>query len=349
MGAFGERLRKQREQRGITLEAICSVTKISVRMLRAIEDEKFDQLPGGVFNKGFVRAYARQVGLDEEEALSDYLDALRESQIQEQNILPDLRASHLAGGEAERTGGLPPAAPANDLPNESQLRTSVVAAEAHRQEPEIPREATSFKPAARFSWGIFVAIVAVLCAGIGYWSVHSRNRPIEASPSNARSVGQGGASTSAESPTGPPATNTESSAGLRATKAPPSINHAVTNSGPNSGSGADIKTTKHGFQSTFATDQPKFTLLIRAEKTSWVSITADGKLVAEETITAPAEVTTHASDKIVVKTGNAAGIGFVFDGKELPANGKDGEVRTFTFDRSGMAPSPVAAIPDTRN
>ena len=49
MGAFGEKLRKQREQRGITLDAISSVTKINTRMLRALEDEDFDQLPGGDF------------------------------------------------------------------------------------------------------------------------------------------------------------------------------------------------------------------------------------------------------------------------------------------------------------
>src|SRR5208282_5040492 len=61
-------------------------------MLRAIEDEHFDQLPGGVFNKGFVRAYARQVGLDEEEVVTDYLTALRESQIHSQAILPNFRA-----------------------------------------------------------------------------------------------------------------------------------------------------------------------------------------------------------------------------------------------------------------
>src|SRR5258708_11372435 len=60
-------------------------------MLRALEEEHFDQLPGGVFNKGFVRAYARQVGLDEEESVADYLAALRESQIQQQSILPDFR------------------------------------------------------------------------------------------------------------------------------------------------------------------------------------------------------------------------------------------------------------------
>jgi len=91
VGAFGEKLRKQREQRGIALDAISNTTKISTRMLRAIEEEHFDQLPGGVFNKGFVRAYARQVGLDEEEAITDYLAALRESQIQAQTVPPNFR------------------------------------------------------------------------------------------------------------------------------------------------------------------------------------------------------------------------------------------------------------------
>src|SRR5271155_42501 len=91
VGAFGEKLRKQRELRGIELDAISNATKISTRMLRALEEEHFDQLPGGVFNKGFVRAYARQVGLDAEEAVSDYLAALCESQVQSQNILPDFR------------------------------------------------------------------------------------------------------------------------------------------------------------------------------------------------------------------------------------------------------------------
>src|SRR5271157_5772889 len=61
-------------------------------MLRALEDEHFDQLPGGVFNKDFVRAYARQVGLDEEETVADYLAALRENQLHSQTILPNFRA-----------------------------------------------------------------------------------------------------------------------------------------------------------------------------------------------------------------------------------------------------------------
>ncbi len=72
MGGFGDNLRQQREGRGISLEDISASTKISVRLLRAIENEEFDRLPGGVFNVNFVRQYARSVGLDEEKIAADY-------------------------------------------------------------------------------------------------------------------------------------------------------------------------------------------------------------------------------------------------------------------------------------
>ncbi len=79
MPSFGENLRREREKRKITLDQISQSTKISTRMLHALEEEKFNQLPGGIFNKGFVRAYARAVGLDEEQAVADYLEASGES------------------------------------------------------------------------------------------------------------------------------------------------------------------------------------------------------------------------------------------------------------------------------
>src|SRR5690242_21654419 len=91
MGSFGDRLKKEREQRGISLDDISLSTKIGTRLLRALEEEKFDQLPGGIFNKGFVRAYARHVGLDEEQAISDYMAALGENQAKasaEADVMP---------------------------------------------------------------------------------------------------------------------------------------------------------------------------------------------------------------------------------------------------------------------
>jgi cytoskeletal protein RodZ len=69
---FGERIRREREMRGITLEEIALATKIGTRALRALEEEEFGKLPGGIFNKGFVRAYARYLGIDEEQAVADY-------------------------------------------------------------------------------------------------------------------------------------------------------------------------------------------------------------------------------------------------------------------------------------
>jgi cytoskeleton protein RodZ len=77
--SFGERLKREREKRKISLDDIALSTKIGTRMLVALEEEKFDQLPGGIFNKGFVRAYARHVGIDEEQAIADYLDAVGQS------------------------------------------------------------------------------------------------------------------------------------------------------------------------------------------------------------------------------------------------------------------------------
>jgi cytoskeleton protein RodZ len=71
-GTFGESLRREREMRAVTLEEISAATRIATRFLQAIENEDWDQLPGGVFNRGFVRAVARYLGLDEENFVAEY-------------------------------------------------------------------------------------------------------------------------------------------------------------------------------------------------------------------------------------------------------------------------------------
>jgi cytoskeleton protein RodZ len=69
---FGENLKREREMRGVTLQEISTATRIAIRFLQAIENEQWDQLPGGVFNRGFVRAIARYLGLDEESVVAEY-------------------------------------------------------------------------------------------------------------------------------------------------------------------------------------------------------------------------------------------------------------------------------------
>jgi cytoskeleton protein RodZ len=72
VSSFGDKLRREREMRGVTLEEIAESTKIGTRSLRALEQEDFEKLPGGIFNKGFVRAYSRFLGLDEEQTVADF-------------------------------------------------------------------------------------------------------------------------------------------------------------------------------------------------------------------------------------------------------------------------------------
>ena len=78
MSGFGDRLRREREMRGVSLEEIAESTKIGTRSLRALEDEDFEKLPGGIFNKGFVRAYSRFLGLDEDQTVADFDNAWKE-------------------------------------------------------------------------------------------------------------------------------------------------------------------------------------------------------------------------------------------------------------------------------
>ena len=78
MGQFGDELRRERETRGVALETISEKTKVITRYLTALEDEKFDVLPGGILSKGIVRGYARTVGLDETTWVERFVTASRE-------------------------------------------------------------------------------------------------------------------------------------------------------------------------------------------------------------------------------------------------------------------------------
>jgi cytoskeleton protein RodZ len=79
-GTFGDNLKREREMRGVSLDEISAATRIATRFLQAIENEQWDQLPGGVFNRGFVRAVAHYLGLDEESIVAEYVLAAGDRQ-----------------------------------------------------------------------------------------------------------------------------------------------------------------------------------------------------------------------------------------------------------------------------
>lgn len=78
MASFGENLRRERELRGITLAELANASKIPQRYLEALERNRFDLLPGGVFNRGFVRAVARYMKLDERHWVGEFVRAAHE-------------------------------------------------------------------------------------------------------------------------------------------------------------------------------------------------------------------------------------------------------------------------------
>lgn len=70
---FGNKMKRLREERGVTLRQIADATKISVWALEALERNDISRLPGGIFSRAFVRSYAIEVGLDPEQTVRDFL------------------------------------------------------------------------------------------------------------------------------------------------------------------------------------------------------------------------------------------------------------------------------------
>ena len=91
---FGEFLRKERELRGVTLEEISKHTKVNTRFLEAIEQDDLSVLPAKAFAKGFLRSYARMVGLDEEQIITNFEYCHQTMQPEEYS---DTRTKHPSG------------------------------------------------------------------------------------------------------------------------------------------------------------------------------------------------------------------------------------------------------------
>jgi cytoskeleton protein RodZ len=161
--SFGTRLKREREKRKISLDDISVATKIAPRFLVALEGDQFDQLPGGIFNKGFVRSYARHLELDENQTIADFVAAsapvVPETPLEEAPVLASL-ADHVP---------------------KSRIKS---------------KTATEGLP-----WGMFALALLVFAFGFSLWGFHSREKssprmavvstPVTAgSPAPAASAGQ---------------------------------------------------------------------------------------------------------------------------------------------------------------
>jgi cytoskeleton protein RodZ len=89
-GNFGERLKRERDMREVSMDELSKSTRISSRFLQALENEDWGKLPGGIFGHGFVRSIARYLGLDEEALLSEY-DSARAEKLPPPAAIPEER------------------------------------------------------------------------------------------------------------------------------------------------------------------------------------------------------------------------------------------------------------------
>jgi len=310
VGNFGERMQREREMRGITLEEIAEATKIGTRSLRALEAQEFSKLPGGIFNKGFVRAYAKYLGIDEEQAVADYSEALAEAQaagllgkVDAQNLNADLHS--ISAGE----------------------------------EPEPP-------PSGSFA-AVAIVILLLAALGVGGWTYYTRYRATKARPTPPRPAStaatQNATPQPAPAPVSPPISTSASTTPVPATStqasnpAKTSTDAASTPASVKPSSPPASSATKPASTSPdAAASVSDFEFRVRAREDSWVSLVVDGRQVMEGNLSASSEKSFRAHQQVVMKTGNAGGLEVSLNGKTQPSLGEPNQVRTLTFTAEGM-------------
>jgi len=106
MSSFGEELRRERELRRISLREVAEATKINLRYLEALENNDFQHLPGGVYNRGFVRQYAKFIGVDPEDTVTAYLmeEQAQAAERVAKSVADGAPASAPDGAKRKRTG-----------------------------------------------------------------------------------------------------------------------------------------------------------------------------------------------------------------------------------------------------
>ena len=99
---FGARMKRLREERGIALRQIADTTKISVSALEALERNDISRLPGGIFSRGFIRAYAEQIGMDPDDTVREFIKRFPNDSVADG--MPNVSSPDPIGGGVRSTG-----------------------------------------------------------------------------------------------------------------------------------------------------------------------------------------------------------------------------------------------------
>jgi cytoskeleton protein RodZ len=324
MTAIGETLRRERLRRNMDLETISRELKISAKFLEAIEDEKFERLPGGVFAKSFVRQYAHVLGLDEEEMANEVQRQTQPADAPQfvqnvQNVTPSTQPIVLPKVEEWDSVG------------ESRFHIS-----------------SSLTALA------LVVVVMMGCAGVYSWWQRTRHTVSVSAHDKAPSVAAPVAKQAAAEtvPPTPAPVPDQSVANRAAAPAPATANADAPTTAPPVQPAAAPETSPAAATPLAGTNTPPnpnatVHVELTAVEAAWVSVKADGKYVFSGTIEANQSRTVEATSTVLLRLGNAGGVNVTLNGKPIGTVGPKGQVRTIQLTSGGFeivaAPKPPSA------
>ena len=313
MSSIGETLRRERLRQNLGLEQISRELKISQRFLEAIEDERFDRLPAGVFAKSFVRQYAGLLGLDPEEMAAEVQRAIE----------PPAPVSNVARPDVPPIGEL-------QLPRVEDWQ-----AVSDRRRFEW----TSSLPALAL-----LVVVLLVCSGI--YTLWQRARQsataqvappppaVETAPPPQQPPVQ--PQTQAEAP--PPA----------APETAPAQPPAVAEPAPKQSAAAPPAEQAAPAASADRPAPGAVRVQVTAEEAVWVLARADGKYLFSGTLEPNETRTVEAGERLTLRIGNAGGVTITLNGKPIGTVGPKGQVREVQFTSGGfqIVAGPKPSLPD---
>jgi cytoskeleton protein RodZ len=301
--------------RGVTLEEISESTKISTRLLNALESDRFSELPGGIFTRNFIRAYAQYLGLDEEHALSEYKRAAGSPSDNDlTRLAPNSTLTSLSGHRGRALPWLVIAVLLGSgyavyrYSHRAVEIPAAPAATAQTANPQTANSQTADAPA-------------------------TSSPPAQASSPGSNPVagssGEGAAQTADNSASQPAAVAADSGS-VNPTPATPS----------SATSAADSSATPPEL------GEGDLVLQVSSSEDSWIAVAADGKTLWQHTLTANSRRFFRAKDFFDVTTGNAQGTSLALNGHAQKPLGREGEFKRVHLTRDNLqAQAPTQPTP----
>src|SRR6185437_13980677 len=310
MTALGETLRRERLRLNLDYEAISKELKIAPRILQAIEEEQLDKLPGPVFVKGFVRQYARMLGLNEEEAVAAAQRLLQPGDA------PAFTTERAGPAKADTRFDAKPVLKA--VPLEVARMDGWEAVSARKRSSTLT------------ALSLVVGVMLLCSVAYGWWQRHPGAK---AASSTAAVTQPAPARAETAAPAAAPAGNADGTAATAAaTDAKPATETPATTPVPTPAPAAVAAAS--------APENPGTPGAVHVELTAtepvWITARADGKYAFSGVINPNQTKTLDAAGTAELRIGNAGGVRISLNGKPIGEVGPRGQVRTVQFTSRGF-------------